>query len=56
MTVTVRPVQAEEAEAIQTIYAPVVRDIWISFEFNAPSVEGASALRCDDCIAAMARR
>ena len=39
----IRPALAEDAVAIQAIYAPVVRDTSISFELEPPSVEDMRA-------------
>lgn len=35
----IRPASTDDAEGIQAIYAPVVRDTTISFEFEPPTVE-----------------
>ncbi|PKN78377.1 MAG: GNAT family N-acetyltransferase [Chloroflexi bacterium HGW-Chloroflexi-9] len=43
MTSTIRLAIAADAPAIQAIYAPIVRDTFISFEVNPPSVEEMAA-------------
>lgn len=37
--VRIRSARPDDAEAIQAIYAPVVRDTTISFELEVPTVE-----------------
>ena len=37
MKIQLRPAEPGDAEAVAAIYAPIVRDTWISFETEAPS-------------------
>ena len=38
MTLSIRMADSSDAEAIQAIYEPIVRDTWISFELDIPDV------------------
>lgn len=38
MPTVIRPVREDDAESILRIYAPVIRDTVISFEYEVPTV------------------